>query len=1483
MSYAQQRLWFIDKLDQTNGTYNIPFSISLHGDLDHSALQAALGDVVERHESLRTVFPEDGGKPYQRILEAEHIRPAIHLTDVRPDDLDEALVPAAAAGFDLATEPPIRAHLFRQGPREHVLLLVVHHIAGDGWSAGPLLRDFQTAYTARLAGTAPGWPALPVQYADYTLWQRELLGGEQDPDSPISHQLAYWTGQLSELADGVMLPTDRPRPPVASYRGDIVSFRLDHGLHRDLLALSRSCDASLFMILQAGVAALLHRLGAGDDIPLGTPLAGRNDEGLDGLVGFFLNTLVLRTDLSGGPSFAELVARVRETALAAYAHQDLPFERLVEVINPDRSLARHPLFQVMVTLQNTEVATVTFPGLDVSELPHVSTGAKFDLFFHLTERHAEDGTPAGIDAQLEFSTDLYDRTTVERMAERLVRCLAEVAARPERPIGHLNVLDPAEREQVLVRFNDTDRGLAQADLPEAFAARAAAAPGATALIHGDQRLSYAELNDRANRLAHHLIAQGIGPEQFVAVLLPRSVELVVALLAVLKTGAGYLPIDPEYPAERIDFVLADARPAQVLSSVELSGGRPWLRLDSVETAGLIAQRPRTDPTDLDRVRPSALGHPAYVIYTSGSTGRPKGVVVPRGALVNFLTGMDDCFGLEAGDRLVAVTTIAFDIAALELWLPLLSGAAVVLADRDQVLDPARLGELITRQRATVMQATPSLWQALLDGFPEGARGLRMLVGGEALPALLAARMRELATEVTNLYGPTETTIWSTADPVTGQPGAPAIGRPIANTQALVLDAGLQPVPAGVAGELYLAGDGLARGYWRRPGLTAERFVANPFGAPGSRMYRTGDLARWDATGRLHYLGRTDQQVKIRGHRIELGEIESALAEHPQVAQVAVVPREDRPGAVQLVAYLVPAAVPEEVRDSATEQQQVDQWQEVYDSLYREEVPVGELGANFAVWKSAYDGQPIPLAEMQEWRAAAAEQILAFQPRRVLELGVGNGLILAEVAPRCEAYWGTDFSAEAIETLRREVADAGLADRVELRTQAADVTDGLPVGFFDTVVINSVVQYFPNAGYLLDVLREAVRLVAPGGRVFVGDVRNLRLLRCLRTAVELRHPRTVKDGSGVRQAVEQAMASENELLLDPDFFAVLPRAVDGIADIDVLVKRGRSHNELTCYRYDAVIHTGRPTERPSDPPVPVLTWGADIAGLDAVADRLSGRRPGRLRITGVPNGRLTQEIEAMRALDEGRPVSGTAGEGIDPELFHRLGEEHGYQVAVTLTATSADGSLDVVLTDTAAADLPTAPAYLPGSVQRAVLASFANDPAAARRLSALSGALRAHLAGQLPEYMVPAAFVPLDAFPVTPNGKLDRRALPAPYFGAGASDHGPRTPAERLLCELFATVLGLPRVGIDDDFFRLGGDSISSIQVVSRARTAGLDITPQDVFLRKTVEAIAASMPAWAGPSDVAPSTADDLAGELWDLPLVSESEINAITNEWGES
>lgn len=886
LSRAQQRLWFLHEFDGYQSAYNVPVAFRLRGDLNRSALEAAFADLVIRHESLRTVFSMSDGVPYQRVLDPAESVPGVLFTEAAETDLDELLAAEAVHLFDLAERPPVRVSLFALGPDDHVLCIVIHHIAVDGWALAPLLRDLAEAYGSRCRGEAPSRRPLAIQYADYALWQQELMDGGQEPGGLIAEQLDFWRSTLAGLPEQLALPSDAVRAAETSTRAGTVAVSCATAAYEQLVDLARSVGATPFMMAHAAVAALLTRVGAGTDIPLGTVVAGRADEALDDIVGFFVNTLVLRTDTSGDPGFRELLERVRAADLAAFAHQDVPFERVVEELRPARSAMRNPLFQVAVSYTSADTVALSLPGLAATRRGTGPQDAKFDLTFGFREVSAADGRPGGLECHIEFSADLYTRATVERMGAMLVRLLAGVAQEPGRAIGGVDILDAEERLALLSGSVGVCLPPANATLPDLFEQQVLLRPEAVAVICGEDTLTYSALNAKANRLAHHLASLGAGPEERIAIVMPRGLDFVIAQLAVAKTGAAFVPVDPGYPSDRVAYVLSDARPLHVL------------------TAPVDVERyPDTDPP-----RSTRAGHPAYMIYTSGSTGRPKGVLVTQEGIVNLLTWLAGGHPLEPGDVMLARCACGFDPSVMELWHPLTSGAAVCVAPEDVLIDVGELLDHCVQHGVSHAIFIPSQLAESLPALAEADpdRKIRIFAGGEVLPTVLAQTVGGVA----NLYGPTETTIlvssWSgSADLVRG-PGVP-IGRPVANTGMFVLDATMNLVPVGTVGELYVAGPQLARGYFGRPDLTAERFVANPYGEPGERMYRTGDLARWLPNRELDFLGRADDQVKIRGYRIEPGEIEAEIVRDPAVAQVAVVVREDRPGHKRLVAYIVPAS------------------------------------------------------------------------------------------------------------------------------------------------------------------------------------------------------------------------------------------------------------------------------------------------------------------------------------------------------------------------------------------------------------------------------------------------------------------------------------------------------------------------------------------------------------------------------------------------
>ncbi|AMX91226.1 non-ribosomal peptide synthase/polyketide synthase [Pseudomonas aeruginosa] len=917
LSYAQERQWFLWQMDPQSAAYNIPSALRLRGELDVEALSASLGAIVERHQSLRTVFVEDEQLDgfRQQVLASVDVPVPVTLAG---DDDAQAQIRAFVESetqqpFDLRNGPLLRARLLRLAADDHVLTLTIHHVAADGWSMRVLVEELIALYGARRQGVEATLPDLPIQYADYAIWQRHWLeAGERE------RQLEYWMARLGGGQSVLELPTDRQRPALPSYRGARHELQLPQALGRQLQALAQREGTTLFMLLLASFQALLHRYSGQDEIRVGVPVANRNRVETERLIGFFVNTQVLRADLDTQMPFLDLLQQTRVAALGAQSHQDLPFEQLVEALQPERSLSHSPLFQAMYNHQNLGSAgrqslAAQLPGLSVEDLSWGAHSAQFDLTLDTYE------SEQGVHAEFTYATDLFEAATVERLARHWRNLLEAVVAEPRRRLGDLPLLDAEERATLLQRSRlPASEYPAGQGVHRLFEAQAGLTPDAPALLFGEERLSYAELNALANRLAWRLREEGVGSDVLVGIALERGVPMVVALLAVLKAGGAYVPLDPQYPADRLQYMIDDSglrlllSQQSVLARLPQSDGLQSLLLDDLER--LVHGYPAENP-DL----PEAPDSLCYAIYTSGSTGQPKGVMVRHRALTNFVCSIARQPGMLARDRLLSVTTFSFDIFGLELYVPLARGASMLLASREQAQDPEALLDLVERQGVTVLQATPATWRMLCDSERvDLLRGCTLLCGGEALAEDLAARMRGLSASTWNLYGPTETTIWS-ARFCLGEEARPFLGGPLENTGLYILDSEMNPCPPGVAGELLIGGDGLARGYHRRPGLTAERFLPDPFAADGSRLYRTGDLARYRADGVIEYLGRIDHQVKIRGFRIELGEIETRLLEQDSVREAVVVAQPGVAGP-SLVAYLVPTEAALVDAESARQQE-----------------------------------------------------------------------------------------------------------------------------------------------------------------------------------------------------------------------------------------------------------------------------------------------------------------------------------------------------------------------------------------------------------------------------------------------------------------------------------------------------------------------------------------------------------------------------------
>ena len=1444
LSFAQQRLWFLDRLVPGNPFYTESSATRFQGVLNIAALEQALNEIVRRHEVLRTTFRLSGdGRPEAVVAAEQRIPlPVINLGSTAPSQQEAEIVRLATEEarrpFDLERGPLLRTTLLKLGPADWIFLASLHHIVCDGWSSNVFSRELGVLYAAFSARRPNPLPELPIQYADFAHWQRNWLRAET-----LERQLSYWRNQLADLPV-LELPTDRPRAPVFSYLGRSYSFQLSKSLSRGLEQLSLDEGCTLFMTLLAGFETLLHRYSGQDDIVVGSPIANRHRRELEPLIGFFVNILVMRGDLSGHPSHREVMRRVKATALAAFDHQDLPFERLVDELQPERDLARSPLFQVIMQLHTNPAGyrAEAAPSLPMIEVERATV--KFDLrvdFFQLAD---------GLRCTIEYSTDLFDHRRIERMEQHLRAVYESMVRSPDQSVGDVRLVRGAERAQLIAWATPEPHAPLDETIDQRFAQHAARRPERTALLLGDRSVTYGELDARVTTLANHLVLHGIGPDSIVGMTARRSIGTIVAQLGILRAGAAYLPVDPNDPIERRRFMLEHVG-ARAL--IDLGGAKNQFDDFGLDIITLDADGP---PASSQRavdatVTPDSL---AYVMYTSGSTGTPKAVGVTHRGVVRLVSDVSYCT-IDADETFLLLSPVTFDATTFEIWAPLLNGGRLAIYPEPRVsLD--ELHRVIERHRVSTLFLTTGLLHEIIDSGPELLQGVRQLLfGGDVANAAHLRKLLDLypAIRLVNCYGPTENAVYATVQPIDpGDLDGPVpIGRAVPRSGVFVVDSYGDLAPVGIPGELLLAGDGVARGYIGDPRLTAERFTPDPFSSSPGRLYRTGDRVRYRHDGALEFLGRVDRQLKIRGFRVEPGEIELELARHPEVSEAVVVANQHAArGIKQLVAYVVPRPGNEDddtfsnLRESEVDF--VEHWRVLYDELYGDNKAEADPSFNIIGWNASETGEPIPDAEMREWRDGTIARILQHQPRHVLEIGCGSGLIALPLLPLIEDYLGTDMSASIVEQLRGTL-EAAAPGRAELLVRHADDFAGIGQRRFDTVIINSVAQYFPSLDYFMRVVTEAVAVTAPGGRVFLGDLRSLPHLQAFHTAVQCGRADPTDDPAEIRRRIDNAIALERELVLDPALFETLRVTMPRISDVDLQWKRGNAVNELTCYRYDVVLHvetTHRPARSRLD-----LDWSRDNLSVEQIGETLLRATVDMVEVRGVPNSRHAGAVQAWQLLSAGQgPASvGELRRVLDAEspplldTFWRIAAETPYDAHVR---PSRDGSEATHLCylrrpqgDGVALHEPVA------AIAQYERSALANTPVRSLLTDRLVPSLRRFLKGRLPEYMLPSIFVVLDAMPHTRNGKIDRAALPAPGLERQVKNEAtyvaPRQEVEQRLAEIWSGVLNVERVGANDNFFELGGDSILCLQVISRAKAAGIHLTTKQLFENQTVAALAA--------------------------------------------
>ncbi|HKH61041.1 MAG TPA: amino acid adenylation domain-containing protein [Flavitalea sp.] len=1435
LSFSQERLWFIHQLEGSQ-QYHVPIVLRLTGNLNHDTLNSALRDLVNRHEILRTVIREEEGRAYQHIMDKDLwslsvIDGSIYKDD--PEGLQLFIKQLEAAPFDLSNDHVIRGHLIVFNENDHVLEVTLHHIASDGWSKSVLVKELLELYNARIEDRKPSLPQLDIQYADFAIWQRTHFDGEV-----LEKKLSYWKDNLKEVTP-LELPTDHARPAVWSTRGASINFELEKELADRLHELSQQKGATLFMTLLAAFKVLLYRYSGQQDICVGSAIAGRQQQELESLIGFFVNTLAFRSEIDPDATFSEFLRQVQKTTMEAYAHQEAPFEKVVEAVINERSLGRNPLVQVMFALLNTpEVPELRLGDIKLSNEGVEHTSARFDITFFLNE------SPQGLRGSVEYATDLYNEDTIVRMIGHFKELLTNIVASPHKKIELLPILTKAEKNQLLFEFNQTELVLSKdKTLVDLFEIAASERPDALALSFEHEQLTYRELNERSNQLAHYLVGKGVQKETPVPVFLERSIDLFVAFLGIMKAGACYLPIDPKYPEDRIRYMLEDTGADMIITWTSFKPKLPLqesaivIALDDTEW---ITGQP-TDNLGL-KLSPANL---VNIIYTSGSTGQPKGVMVEHRGMVNMAGWYNHQFKVSPLSRFTTMTGVGFDAFGFEIWPALTMGAALFIVDNDTRLDTSKLSRFVNANGITHCLVPTALIQEFVSVSRGKTRSLEyLLCGGDKLSSV---DIEGLNFKVINNYGPTEFSIVATSYELTAinKNVSPAIGPPIANTRIYIVDDQHDLVPIGVAGEICLNGASLARGYLNSKDLTAEKFVSDPFSKENEdRMYKTGDIGRWLSDGHIEYIRRKDDQVKIRGHRIELGEIESVLQQTGLVSKAVVLAKEVKEGDKRLLSYLVPDWEVVKQKEHELYSNQVAGWQELYDTEYSTAESEESIDTEFNIvgWNDSFTKEAIPAEQMKEWLDDIIELILSKNPGNVLEIGSGSGLIYYQLAGRVKKYIGTDISRSSISQIQQRISK-GLRDYgdTELKVCAAHEVSLDENEEVDTIVINSVAQYFPGEDYLSRVIKKSISLLKGKGRIVIGDVRDNRLLRLFKSRLLMQR---LQDSVSVREfnwLVDQDVLNEEELCFSPDYFYNLTEVFPEITHVEIQWKRSSYINELTLYRYNVVIHVGINTETSE----PLWESWTDIKNHWPVAVLLQ-KGIETLAFKNIPSNRLVQERLLYQALGQQSTI--TVG---DIALAMRKAENENEALEQLLQVANANGyrftllpnqdplKLNVVI-QKGDSERPTKNAYNPDKPD---VRAYTNIPLFSNISSLLQRDIRALVQQRLPEYMIPAEFMVIGDLPLTRHGKVDKKFLSQRKDKATVnrlSYEAPRTEVEQVLANIWQELLSIERVGIHDNFFELGGHSLLATRTISAVRKQlYVELFIKDLFVYPTIAQLAA--------------------------------------------
>ena len=1431
LSFSQERLWFIDRLEGSTH-YHLSMTFLLKGYINTSALSFAFEMLVNRHLILRTVIKEVDDLAWQSILPENRQRITFIDGTLKKEDaawLSNEIEHLTGEPFDLSKDSVFRVGLITLAKEEHVLVITVHHIVADYFSLNIILDELSAIYTAYVEGRLPTLSRLSLQYADYAIWQRNYFNSEI-----VDKELVYWKGKLKETSV-LQLPADFSRPKSQDTHGASVSFFIEELLLDQVKEFSRHQNVTLFMLLLATLKAMLYRYTGQEDICLGTKLPGRQAENLLPLVGFFENTLALRTKVAGNDLITDLLQQIKLTVVGALENKNLPFEKVVDAVVKERETNRNPLFDVLFLLRSEdEIPTLQLPSVTVTEHNLQSKIALFDITFILTE------ATSGLTGEVVYATALYKKGTIELMVAHFRQLLVSIITGTQQKTGALPMLAANEKQQLLFDFNNTSSAFPGKSINALFEEQVIKSPGSIALVFNNSQLTYGELNERSNQLAYYLKNKGLAKEALVPVYIERGLDMIVGLLGILKAGGAFVPLDPEYPLDRIKYMLEDSQARIVISNKQSRlklAGIPGFDIIEIDDSANLALLPRENLTEI--INPAQL---AYVIYTSGSTGNPKGVMVQHNSVVNLLTSIVKNVAFKSESSFLSVTTFSFDICYLEFYVPLISGGKLIINSRETAMDGYRLAASIANYKPTHIQGTPSSWQLLLDCGWDNQEGLKILIGGEAVTETIKDQLTKLG-DVFNLYGPTETTIWSAIKKLSAFEKV-LIGKPLDNTVIYILNEQLELCLPNVAGEIFIGGAGVARGYWQRPSLTNEKFIADPFNKKdGQRLYKTGDFGKRLPDGNIEYLSRIDNQVKIRGYRIELGEIETCLQQDEVIRQAVVIVKENKEGAKRLVCYYIMEWQALKLREKELYLKQVSSWQEVYDTEYAEAADeISDEEFDYKLWKDSFTGVIFEEKAMREWLQHTIDIVLQEKPLNVLEIGSGKGLIFYRLAGKIKKYIGTDFSASCIQSIKNQIKNGGRDyGAAVLYVCAAHEVVVSKEEEVDTILINSVAQHFPGEDYMNQVIGKCIEILNGHGRIIIGDVRNNQLLEAFKLQLDLQKSPLSLTVNEFLWTVGLEVLKEEELLFSPEYFYNLLSVYPGITHIDIQLKRGFYSNELSRYRYDVIIYVGINKETFEPEWQPMETPGQTKHFIEQVQ-----KRERVIAFKNVPNPRLTREKLLSIALKNN--VAGTIGElqkicsradegALNVKEILKLASEAGYYISLYPAKDIYEMN---VLLELNPSDKFVNQLYLKNSELNNTL--FTNIPLFTDIAVLMQKYIKERLQRTLPQFMVPSEFTAISKLPLTNNGKIDRRflSLREDKITLSADKYeAPHSHIEQVLAATWQELLGVEKIGIQDNFFELGGHSLLATRTVSAVRKKlHVELFIKDLFIHPTIAALA---------------------------------------------